>query len=233
MSVDARPKSLRKRVTRTIRVFRWILTALASVGLFVRPRVIGRENIPKQGAVIFASNHRSVFDPIALFGALKTRRDIAFMAKAELFKFWLSRALLGWLGTIAVARDTAEAIKSSEEGITVLLAGGAVANFIEGGVSATGELRSPKSGVAYMALATGADVVPVAMVGTENVKRPGWSWWRWGFRKRYVIIFGKPIPAPVLDREPTKQDREVQTTRIMHDIAALITRANQELAMKW
>jgi 1-acyl-sn-glycerol-3-phosphate acyltransferase len=233
MSVDVRPKSLRKRVTRTIRVCRWILTALASVGLFVRPRVIGRENIPKQGAVIFASNHRSVFDPIALFGALKRRRDIAFMAKAELFKFWPARALLGWLGTIPVRRGTTAAVEASEAGVAVLRAGGAVAAFIEGKVSTTGELLRAKSGVAYMALETGADVVPVAMVGTENVKRPSWPWWRWGFMKRYVIVIGKPIPAPKLDHEPTKQDREAHTTLIMQDIAALITRANPELAAKW
>ena len=232
MSVDVRPKSLRKRVKLTIRVFRWILTALASIGLFVRPRVIGRENIPKQGAVIFASNHRSTFDPIALFGALKTRRDVAFMAMAELFKLRPVRLLLVWLGTIPVHRQTAAAPEASDAGITVLRAGGAVAAFIEGKISETGELLKAKGGVAYMALATGADVVPIAMVGTENVKRLDWPWWRWGYMVRYIIAIGEPIPAPKLDHEPTPLDREAHTAQIMQAIAALIARSTQELAAK-
>jgi 1-acyl-sn-glycerol-3-phosphate acyltransferase len=220
---------MRRRVIFAARIVRYFLTFAASLQIFVRAEVIDRDNVPPGGPVIIAANHRSIFDPIALFGALKKRRNVAFMAAAGLFKVPVLGSILRWFGAIPVARGTDAAIQASDTGITLLRVGAAVAAFIEGRISKTGELLEPKKGVAYMAFATGAPVVPAAIVGTERVKRPGTPLWRWSFTKRYVIVFGPKIAVPELDHEPDASDRSAYTALVMAEIAALVTDAERHL----
>jgi 1-acyl-sn-glycerol-3-phosphate acyltransferase len=151
------------------------------------------------------------------------------MAAAGLFNVPVLGSILRWFGAIPVARGTEAAIQASNTGITFLRLGAAVAAFIEGKISKTGELLEPKKGIAYMAFATGAPVVPTAIVGTERVKRPGAPLWRWGFTKRYVISFGPKIAVPEFDHEPNAGDRSAYTALVMAEIAALVAGAERHL----
>jgi 1-acyl-sn-glycerol-3-phosphate acyltransferase len=114
-------------------------------------------------------------------------------------------------------------------------AGVGVAASFEGkvpdtGIPPNGYTLPAKKGVAYMALATGAEVVPVALVGTERVRHPSKRFWQWGWRERYVIVFGKPIAPPKLDHEPTSQDRDDFTAKYVAVVHDLIDVGNRELA---
>jgi 1-acyl-sn-glycerol-3-phosphate acyltransferase len=198
----------------------------------VRSTVVGRENLQGSGRKIVTSNHRSTFDPIPLFALIvQYRRDVTFLAMAELFRNPVMRAILEWFGIIPVKRGTQAAVQASEMGIAALRAGGVTVAFIEGKISTTGSLLPPKSGVAYMAIQTGAPVIPVAMVGTENVKRVDTAWWKWGWRARYVIVIGEAIHPPVLI-DPTSRQRQVFTDKVMASIAQLQQRAEEILAAK-
>lgn len=217
------PASLRKRVKLANRVLRMALVCATLTRIFVRPRVIGRHNFAQDGALIVASSHRSTFDPIGLFAPIvKFRPDVAFLAMAELFKNPLLRRTLEWFGTIPVYRGTERAIESAQRGIEVLDAGGVVAAFIEGKIIREDRLGEPKGGVTYMAFATGAPVVPVAVLRTERVKRPGSKWWQWGWGTRYVIAIGTPISVPAgASAESPKADRDAFTAQIMTAIERL------------
>lgn len=220
-----RPASLRRRVMLANKVLRVALVCAALSHIFVRPRVIGRHNFAQEGALIVASSHRSVFDPIGLFAPIvKFRPDVAFLAMAELFKNPLLRRILEWFGIIPVHRGTERATESAQQGIEVLNGGGVVAAFIEGKIIRGDELGKPKGGVTYMAFATGAPVVPVAVVRTEHVKRPGTKWWQWGWGTRYIIAIGEPIPVPQgASIDSPKADRDAFTDKIMAAISRLST----------
>jgi glycerol-3-phosphate dehydrogenase (NAD(P)+) len=130
---------------------------------------IGREHIPAEGPVILASNHRSFLDPFVI--AVMTRRPIYFVAKKELFAFhpvvsWLLNAL----GAFPIDRGASdqEAMGTAR---AILERGEAVLMFPEGTRIRPGSLGRPKRGVGRLALETGAPVVPVAVIGTEAVRR--------------------------------------------------------------
>ncbi len=212
-----RPASLRKRVKLANKVLRAVLVCAALSRIFVRPRVNGRSNFAQEGPLIVASSHRSTFDPIGLFAPIvKYRPDVAFLGMAELFKNPLLRHILEWFGVIPVYRGTERAIESAQRGIEVLNSGGTVVAFIEGKIIQGDELGQPKGGVTYMAFATGAPVVPIAVMRTEYVKRPRSNWWQWGWRTRYIIAIGEPIPVPQgASINSPKADRDAFTDEIM------------------
>jgi len=159
-------------------VVRLVLTPLFLT--YLRMKRMGREHIPAEGPVILASNHRSFFDPF-IIGTM-TRRPVYYVAKKELFAY--SR-LLGWvlnaLGAFPVDRgagdqdtiDTAKAIL--DRGEIVLM-------FPEGTRTRPGSLGKPRRGVGRLALETGAPVVPIAIIGTEDIRRG------WRFRPRKVRL---------------------------------------------
>lgn len=222
------PNSHRRRV----RVVNWILRILlataASTHIFVRSTVIGRENLAGPGRKVVASSHRSTFDPVPLFALItKYRRDVTFLAMAELFKVPVLRSVLKWFGIIPVNRGTQAAVQASEMGVIALEDDGVVAAYIEGRISTTGELLPAKKGVAYMAIRTGAPVIPVAVAGTQNVKRVDAPWWQWGWRQHYVIVIGEPIQPPTVD---SSSHRNAFTDQIMQAIAQLKRQADSTLA---
>lgn len=129
-------------------------------------RVYGRENIPKQGGVLLAANHRANLDP-PVVGAAATR-EVHFIAKEGLFR--VSR-FFTWLittfNTLPLRREGGDhqAIKT----ITRLLRQGkAVVIFPEGTRSKTGVMLPAKIGVGYFALTTGCPVVPTGIAGTNR-----------------------------------------------------------------
>ncbi len=150
-----------------------------SLRLAFRPWVEGIENVPAEGAAILASNHLSFSDSFFLPAVLD--RKVTFIAKAEYFtspgvKGKLTAAFFKGVGQLPVDRSGARgageaAIKS---GIEVLERGELFGIYPEGTRSPDGRLyRGKPGGLARVALATGAPVIPVAMIDTEKVQPPG------------------------------------------------------------
>ncbi|MDQ6751348.1 MAG: 1-acylglycerol-3-phosphate O-acyltransferase [Actinomycetota bacterium] len=138
--------------------------------LYFRYNRIGREHLPASGPMILAANHRSFLDPFVI-GTL-VRRPVYYVAKKELFQWrWLAW-LLNALGAFPVDRGG-----SDEEMIAtahaILGRGDCLVIFPEGTRTRPGTLGEPKRGVGRLALESGAPIVPVAVIGTEEVRR-GW-----------------------------------------------------------
>ncbi|MEU1616259.1 lysophospholipid acyltransferase family protein [Streptomyces sp. NPDC005722] len=144
-----------------------------------RPWVEGLEHIPKQGPAILASNHLSFSDSFFLPAVLD--RKVTFIAKAEYFttpgiKGKLTAAFFKGVGQLPVdrsgGRGAGEAAINS--GIKVIEAGELFGIYPEGTRSPDGRLyRGKPGGLARIALATGAPVIPVAMIDTEKIQPPG------------------------------------------------------------
>ncbi len=150
-----------------------------SLKLAFRPWVEGIENIPAEGPAILASNHLSFSDSFFLPAVLD--RKVTFIAKSEYFtspgvKGKLTAAFFKGVGQLPVDRSGGRgageaAIKS---GIEVLERGELFGIYPEGTRSPDGRLyRGKPGGLARVALATGAPVIPVAMIDTEKVQPPG------------------------------------------------------------
>jgi len=150
----------------------WLVRALLQpfFHLYWRLSRVGREHVPQAGPVIFAANHRSFLDPF-LIGTL-VRRPMYFVAKRELFSRPLVAWLLSALGAFPVDRGAADgdAIDTAKE---ILARGDCVVIFPEGTRVRPGPLGAPRRGVGRLALESGAPVVPVAVSGTESIRR-GW-----------------------------------------------------------
>src|SRR3954471_21644724 len=138
--------------------------------LYFRLSRIGREHIPENGPVIFASNHRSFLDPFIM--GVCSRRPIYYVAKREIFANPLVAWFVGSLGAFPVHRGAGDG-DMLETARAILARGDQVLMFPEGTRTRPGALGRPKRGVGRLALETGAPVVPVAMIGTEAVRK-GW-----------------------------------------------------------
>jgi 1-acyl-sn-glycerol-3-phosphate acyltransferase len=150
----------------------WLVRALFQpfFQVYFRMARIGREHIPAEGPVIIAANHRSFLDPFVI--ATMARRPMYYVAKKELFqRRWLAW-ILNALGAFPVDRGAADA-DSIETAKAILARGDIVMIFPEGTRTRPGSLGRPKRGVGRLALESGAPVVPVAVIGTEAVRR-GW-----------------------------------------------------------
>jgi len=159
-----------------------------------RPQVEGRENVPDHGPAIIASNHLSFSDSI--FMPLMVRRKVTFVAKAEYFT---GRGLKGWLvkmffvgtGTIPVDRSGGRAAQAAlETQLRVLREGKVAGIYPEGTRSPDGRLYRGKTGVARLALESGAPVIPVVMLNADEIQPPGKLLPR---IKRVKIRFGRPL----------------------------------------
>lgn len=123
----------------------------------------GRGKVPRSGPVIFASNHLGWLDGPLLI--LRTPRLAHAMVKRELFAGWTGR-LLRYSGQIPIDRDRPD-VGALRTAADCLAAGQAVIVFPEGR-RGTGKLESIHGGLAWLALTSGAPVVPVALFGTRE-----------------------------------------------------------------
>jgi 1-acyl-sn-glycerol-3-phosphate acyltransferase len=172
--------------------------------VYFRMRRIGMEHVPKTGPVIFAANHRSFMDPFVI--AMLTRRPVYFVAKKELFENRLQGWILNQLGAFPVERETGDR-QSMATARAILARGDCVVIFPEGTRIRTGPLATPRRGFGRLALETGAPVVPVAVIGTDRVRR-GWL-----IRPcRVRVRAGRPIafraterPSPALATAVTRR----------------------------
>jgi 1-acyl-sn-glycerol-3-phosphate acyltransferase len=160
--------------------------------LYFRLSRIGREHIPQTGPVIFASNHRSFLDPFVI--ATIARRPMYYVAKRELFTHRVAAWWLNSLGAFPVDRGAgdAEMITTAK---AILARGDAVLMFPEGTRIRPGALGRPKRGIGRLALETGAPVVPVAVIGTESIRKG------WRIRPHKVRIrIGPAVTFPRVDK---------------------------------
>ena len=162
--------------------------------LFFRPYVIGLENVPEDGAVIFASNHLSFSD--SFFFPLLVPRRITFLAKADYFtgkgvKGWLTARFFRGAGQLPVDRSGGRASEAAlRTGLRVLSRGEALGIYPEGTRSPDGRLYRGKTGVARMALEAHVPVIPVVMIDTEKIQPPGRVIPKLG---RVGVKIGKPL----------------------------------------
>jgi 1-acyl-sn-glycerol-3-phosphate acyltransferase len=160
--------------------------------LYFRMSRIGREHVPQSGPVIFAANHRSFLDPFVI--ATIARRPLYYVAKRELFGNRLLAWFLNSLGAFPVdrGRGDTEMIATAK---AILARGDAVLIFPEGTRTRPGTLGRPKRGVGRLALESGAPVIPVAVIGTEAIRKG------WRIRPHKVRIrVGRPVTFPRVEQ---------------------------------
>lgn len=206
-------------------VLHWLIRQLLAPAAraVYRPRVAGADDVPRTGAVILAANHRSAVDTAVI--ALTAPRDVAFLGEAEYFdgtgvKGRLVAGFLGGLGYVPVRRGNAAAgLAALDAAAEVLTAGGAFAIYPEGTRSLDGRLHKGHTGVASLALTTGAPVVPVALTGTDKVQPVGKRMPRLA---RVDVRFGKPLDFARYDGlADSAPIRRSVTDEIMYAIAEL------------
>jgi 1-acyl-sn-glycerol-3-phosphate acyltransferase len=186
------PPSERGEMTLLSTVMTRVVSPIAR--MVYRPTVEGLENIPGTGPVILAANHLSFVDSMII--PIVVPRRVYFLAKAEYFEGTgvrgaLSRWFFTGMGNIPVRRGQGRSARDSlDTVIKVLEDGGAFGIYPEGTRSLDGMLHRGRTGVARIALESGAPVVPIGLVGTDKVMAVG--------RKLPKIVpvtvrFGKPL----------------------------------------
>lgn len=175
-----------------------------------RTRVYGRENIPKEGAVILAANHASNIDPPLMASLIE--RPISYMAKIELFENPIFGAAIRRCHAFPVKRGASDrgAIKAA---VTVLKEGHMLGLFPEGTRSKTGELQKAEAGIALIASMTGAPIVPVAILNSHRIFANG------GLLPQLRIMYGAPISFQG-DRK-SKEALDAFSAEIMAHIARM------------
>ncbi|MEU9158893.1 lysophospholipid acyltransferase family protein [Streptomyces sp. NPDC048424] len=160
----------------------------------VRLEAVGLENVPRSNGVILASNHLSIVD--STFLPLVLDRQVTFMAKSEYFAGgpWPMRIISSFMqgsGQVPVDRENQRAaVASLDACLRVVKDGGIFCIYPEGTRSPDGRLYRAKTGVAWLALTSGAPVVPVAMSGTDRVLPPTRALPR---PAKVKVTFGKPV----------------------------------------
>ncbi len=187
-----------------------------------RPKIVGIENVPADGGAILASNHLSFIDSMYL--PLVVDRPVVFPAKAEYFA---ARGLLGRLwaaylrstNQLEMDRDGARSAQATLESAVELLRAGELFGFYpEGTRSPDGRLYRGRSGIGWLALNSGAPVLPVAMMGTRKMLPPGAPVPR---PARIEIRIGKPLDFGHLAGEPPARARRTVADEVMGAIGAL------------
>ncbi len=203
------------------RLSRLVCLALFHVGW--HPTIEGREHIPADGPLIVASNHLSFIDSIVI--PLAVPRKVVFLAKAE---YWEGRSPSAWPRRLFFAAFEAVPVQREQQHDAqasldlargVLARGHAFGIYPEGTRSRDGRLYRGRTGVGWLALASGAPVVPVGLAGTDRMQPIGANLPRpvRGVR----IRFGPPVdPADYAGLPPGRARREI-TDLVMDRIAAL------------
>jgi 1-acyl-sn-glycerol-3-phosphate acyltransferase len=205
MDLDAHHRRARDRGVNPI-VY-WLVRAVFQpfFHLYFRLSRIGREHIPQDGPLIFAANHRSFLDPFVI--ATMVRRPIYYVAKKELFRNRVQAWFLNSLGAFPVDRGHADQ-DMVDTAKAILARGDCVLIFPEGTRVRPGPPGPAKRGVGRLALETGVPVVPVAVIGTSDIRRG------WRIRPHKVRIrAGRPLTFPRVE-EASRELAVAVTDRI-------------------
>ena len=189
-----------------------VALALALSG--IRYKVIGRENIPRDRAVVFCSNHQSNVDPPVLFRALHRRLHILY--KAELRKIPVLGRVIEAGGFIPVERENRDAAFASiERAAESIRSGNSFLIFPEGTRSKTDELLPFKKGGFVMACSAQAPIVPVAITGGREAMRRGSAI----IRPVHVTV---RIGQPVETAGRSVDERDTLIAEVRHRIETLV-----------
>jgi 1-acyl-sn-glycerol-3-phosphate acyltransferase len=200
---------------------------LSFVKLILRPllRVLfslehhGVEHVPESGRVIIAGNHPSYLDPVLVMLAVK--RPIRFMAWDALFKVPVLGQIIKALGAFPVDLRRGKGEAAFRKACRVLESGEALGIFPEGQRSEHGPMGELRAGVARLAIATGAPIVPVTIGGASRA----WPKYRLLPKPAKIVVrYHKPILLDEAERLARRDDREFHQ-EIMQRVAASINRS--------
>lgn len=215
---------------RTSELNRWwsIVSAVSNVAMRAtfRVHVEGAANVPAQGPAIIAFNHVSVIDgpAVGIVVARKRRRESRFLVAAEVFRQRVAGRILRSFDQIPIRRGQGD-IDAIEEAVRTVSAGAIAAIAPEGRVNDDGasEMQRFHRGVARLALATTAPVIPVGIWGTQerwprSGRRYGKPW-----RPRLAFVFGDPVFPTGDPTDP--DDLATFTRRVREAIEVQVARA--------
>ena len=207
------------RLTFGRRVFRLFMRGLCKLLTFslLRATVRGVENFPKRGPALIVFNHLGDSDAVLMLATLPAPITAEGIGKIELNEHWLVGPVFRAYGIIWVHRGQPDrkAIRAALDG---LAEGRMVSLAPEGRQSVIGGLEEGNGGAAFLALKSGAPIVPIAMTGTENSSVYGHlKQWK---RAPVTLTVGEPFLLPVqADRQKTLQDG---TRLIMETLASML-----------
>lgn len=204
------------KLTFARRLFRVFARGLAKAVVFVtmKPTVTGLENFPKHGPALIVINHLGDADAVLLAASIPTTID--GMGKIELNEHWLVGPVFRAYGVIYVHRGRPDR-KAIRAALDALTEGRMLALAPEGRQSVESKLEEGTEGAAFLAMKTGAIIVPVAMTGTENENVYHRKWWR---RARVTLSVGQPFKlTEQADRQKMMRDG---TNQIMESLARLL-----------
>ena len=171
---------------------------------YYNPTIIGKENIPKDGAILIVGNHKHLYDQC--LSIISTKRFIKYMAKREYFDNKKTRWFFKAVGCISVDRSVHDG-KAKKEAIETLKNGGAIGLFPEGTRNKTQEFLLPfKFGAVSMAKKTDTYLVPFGITG-DYVFRS----------KNLVIKYGKPFKVTDLELEEANNLLYETVKKLMED----------------
>jgi 1-acyl-sn-glycerol-3-phosphate acyltransferase len=200
------------------------LIAYPMLRAYFRPVVSGREHIPDHGAAIMAANHLSAADQVVT--PICARRQVVYFAKSEYFtepglRGRLRARMFREFGHVPVDRDDTRAAASTiQTGAELLRQGRVLGIYPEGTRSPDGRLHKFRTGVARLALRSGAPVIPVGLVGTAEMLRPGEQRWR---RAKVAVNFGPP-----LDFSGRPEDEK--SARVLREVTEIVRQAVERLS---
>jgi 1-acyl-sn-glycerol-3-phosphate acyltransferase len=179
----------------------------------------GIENVPEEGAVIIAGNHPSYLDPVLV--GLPIKRVIRFMAWDALFKVPLLGQVIKAMGAFPVDIRKGRGEAAYLEARRVLSHGEALGIFPEGQRSEQAAMGELRTGVARLAIETGAPIVPVTIGGATRA----WPKWKLLPRSARILVrYHEPIRLSEQEREVNRDNREFQR-QVMQRVAASINRS--------
>ncbi len=202
-------------LTASRRFMRWLLTRLARLlaWLFTRTSVSGRENMVRVGPIIAVANHLG--DADLVIGIAESPIPVETMAKVELYDLPVVGWLLNAYGVIWVHRGQPDrrALRAALEGLE---AGRIISLAPEGRESVTGSLEEGSGGAAYLALKSGAPILPVTFTGTENARIYG----NMKRLRRTPVTMKVGAPFHLEDLPDRKEAIRLGTQQIMQMLAA-------------
>lgn len=157
----------------------------------LRMDVTGREHVPAAGPVILVANHESIYDPWVL--GVVTQRPIRYVAKAELWRYPVVRTLMDGFGCIPIERGSGDFLAMTR--VVEALHRDEVVGMFPQGTTKRDRPRRFHRGAARLALQTGAPIVPVRLVGTRGILRPGFPRVEAHVRPPIVVEQARPTIA--------------------------------------
>lgn len=172
--------------------------------LYYNPKIIGKENIPKDGSILIVGNHKHLYDQCLT--VIATKRGIHYMAKREYFDNKKVAWFFKGTGCISVDRSTKDD-RAVELALSVLKDNGAVGLFPEGTRNKTKEFLLPfKFGAVSMAKKTDSYLVPFGITGDYKFRS-----------KNLVIRYGKPFKIGDMDLEKANKKLYNEVKKLMEE----------------